>query len=207
MHTVASQPTAAPAKDAGRRSTLPKGPRTRGAIIESAKELFSTNGYEATSLEDIAARLGMSRASALFHFQSKRALLMAIVEPLFLDLESLFKRFDAYRSPLSAQPRRQLLMAYCDVLITHRHATILVAQDLTSIIQLDWPKAGPEVATHLMALLAGPDADRYQKIRAKSATGAIMRNVCMPPFDADDFNAQTRSMIVNCALAVFAAKP
>ncbi len=192
--------------DAGRRPPLLKGLRTRNAIIESAKDLFATNGYEATSLEDIASRLGMSRASVLFHFESKRALLVAIVEPFFMELESLLERFDGYRTPLTAQPRRQLLTAYCDLLIAHRHATILVVQDLTSIIQLDWPAAGPEVATHLMSLLAGADADLAMKIRAKSATGGMLRNVCMPPFDPTEFDAASRAMIVNCALAAFTAK-
>ncbi len=131
-----------------------KGPRTRAAIIGAAAAEFSTSGYEATPIEHIAHRLGLSRATVLFHFESKRALLMAIVEPLFADVEALIASFEKYPTPLTPRPRRQLLTAYCDLLIAHRHATILLVRDLTTIIQMHWPDAGPEVALRI----SGPAA-------------------------------------------------
>src|SRR5205085_7890941 len=104
-------------------------------------------------------RLDLSRGTVLFHFESKRALLMAIVEPLFADLDTLLTSFEKYRTPLAPGPRRRMLTAYCDLLIAHRHATILLVQDLTTIVQMRWPAAGPEVATRLLTLLVGPEPD------------------------------------------------
>ena len=191
----------------GRRQSLMKGPRTRAAILQAAAEAFTTSGYEVTTLDNIADRIGLSRGTVLFHFESKRALLMAVVEPLFTDLEALIGRFEHYRTPLAARPRRQLLTAYCDVLIAHRPATILLVRDLTTIIQMHWPEAGPDAALRLMALLQGPAADRNLKLRATATVGAILRSVCMPPIDPFELDQEARHMIVNSALAAYAAKP
>ena len=183
-----------------------KGPRTRAAILEAAAEAFTSSGYEVTTLDDIADRIQLSRGTVLFHFESKRALLMSIVEPLFTALEALIDRFEHYRTPLPARPRRQLLTDYCDLLIAHRPATILLVRDLTTIIQMHWPEAGPSVALRMMALLQGPDADRNLKLRATAAVGGILRSVCMPPFDPSELDQEARDMIVSSALAAYSAK-
>jgi AcrR family transcriptional regulator len=190
-----------------RRETFMKGPRTRAAILEAAAEAFTVSGYEVTTLDQIADRLGLTRGTVLFHFESKRALLMAIVEPLFADLDALLTNFEQYRTPLTPGTRRRMFTAYVGLLIAHRPATILLVRDLTTIIQLHWPAAGPEVASRLLALLAGPDPDRNVQIRAKSAIGGVMHVICLPPFDPAEFDDEARDMIVNSALAACAAKP
>jgi AcrR family transcriptional regulator len=184
-----------------------KGPRTRAAILGAAADAFCAGGYEVTTLEDIADRLDLSRGVVLFHFESKRALLMAIVEPLFTDLEALIDQFQKHPTPLAPRPRRQLLTAYCDLLVHHRHATILLVRDLSTMIQMHWPDAGPNAAIRMMALLEGPDADRNLKLRATSTVGGILRAVCMPPFDPTELDDEARNMIVSSALAAYNAKP
>ncbi|MGI5139384.1 ScbR family autoregulator-binding transcription factor [Streptomyces sp. CA-106110] len=48
--------------------------RTRNALIGSAAELFSRDGFEAVSLSAISARAGVSNGALHFHFPSKAAL-------------------------------------------------------------------------------------------------------------------------------------
>jgi AcrR family transcriptional regulator len=204
MHTVSgAKKEALHAADQG--GTLGKGPRTRNAIIEAAAELFSGAGYEATSLEDIAAQLGMSRASVLFHFESKRALLMVILEPLFAELETLIASYEGEHMPLGPRRRRQLLAGYCDIVVEHRRATILLQRDLSTLTQMHWPAAGSELGQRMFMLLHGPDADRYLRLRVTSSIGGILRSVCVPPFDPAQLDADARQMIVNSALAAFNA--
>ncbi|UXY20352.1 TetR/AcrR family transcriptional regulator [Streptomyces cynarae] len=52
--------------------------RTRNALIESAAELFSRDGYEVVSLAAISARAGVSNGALHFHFPSKAALAAAV---------------------------------------------------------------------------------------------------------------------------------
>ena len=50
----------------------------RTAILTTAAELFRARGYRATTLDDLARRLGMSKATVYGHFRSKEDLLAAI---------------------------------------------------------------------------------------------------------------------------------
>jgi TetR/AcrR family transcriptional regulator len=55
-------------------------PRTDERILDAALGLFATRGYDATSLDAIAAELGVRKQTILYWFASKEALLDAVVE-------------------------------------------------------------------------------------------------------------------------------
>lgn len=54
-------------------------PTTRDRIIERADALFYECGFEATSFADIARPLGLSRGNFYHHFQTKDAILDAVI--------------------------------------------------------------------------------------------------------------------------------
>lgn len=51
---------------------------TRGRLVAAARELFGTRGYEATSIEDVLERAGVSKGALYHHFPSKEALFEAV---------------------------------------------------------------------------------------------------------------------------------
>jgi AcrR family transcriptional regulator len=65
-----------------RRSQAERRARTKGAVLESATRLFGEKGYEATSLEDIAADCGMTIRPIYHYFGGKRQLFAAVNEAM-----------------------------------------------------------------------------------------------------------------------------
>ena len=70
-------PTARPATD-----TLPPlvdaKSDTRQRILDVALDLFTEQGYDGTSLREIAEQLGVTKAALYYHFESKEDILMAL---------------------------------------------------------------------------------------------------------------------------------
>jgi AcrR family transcriptional regulator len=59
---------------------LAKGEATRAHIVRTATDLFSTAGYDATSIETVLEKSGVSRGALYHHFENKEALFVAVFE-------------------------------------------------------------------------------------------------------------------------------
>ncbi len=69
---------------------------TKREILEAALDLFSVQGFESTSISQIASAVGIRKASLYSHFENKQALLDALVQEVLEQYEqhSLFARPD-----------------------------------------------------------------------------------------------------------------
>ena len=67
----------------------PRGDQTRAAILEAAELLFAEGGFAATRLEDVAKRVGIRRASIVYHFRDKQELYDAVLHEV---VQGLFDR-------------------------------------------------------------------------------------------------------------------
>ncbi len=56
--------------------------KTRTRILASALALFAKKGYEHTTFTDVAARLKMTKGAVYWHFETKQALLLALLDEM-----------------------------------------------------------------------------------------------------------------------------
>lgn len=66
--------------------------KTKERIIEISTNLFADAGYQATSLDDIAAELGNTKQAILYHFGNKEALLIAVIDNSVTKLTQAFEK-------------------------------------------------------------------------------------------------------------------
>ena len=65
-----------------------KSQRSREQILNAALELFSTQGYRATSVRDIAARAEVSTGNVYHHFADKEAIFHTLLNQYWEAIES-----------------------------------------------------------------------------------------------------------------------
>ena len=169
---------------------------TRARIQEVALALFQTQGYEATSLQQIAAALDVTKAALYYHFPAKAALLQSLVAPYLDAAGALLARYGA--APLTAGDRGTLVGALVDLLLCYRPVVAWLARDITAAAQ---PGIGEAIAAQtqgVQRLLTDPAADGAALVRAAAAIGAVTHPVTALP---DVELAVLRETLVTAALA------
>ena len=174
-------------------------PGTRSRIQQVALELFTENGYEATSLREIAERLGVTKAALYYHFKTKDAILWSLVEDAGVRVGALIEW--ARGQPRTVRTRREFLRRYSDLLGEHAH------QGLMRFFERNQPsmhklKAGEAMRGRMMAmldLLIEPDATLENRVRSSLAIFALHSSwfVIRDPEVTDE---QRRAAALNVAL-------
>lgn len=78
-------------------AAVARGEARRIAIVAAAAELFAESGYHATRLADVGARAGVGRPAVLHHFESKEALVNAVLDEHERQFMAIRVRVAGYR--------------------------------------------------------------------------------------------------------------
>lgn len=68
---------------------------TKAKILEAASALFAARGYRGTSVAAVAAAAGLTDAGVLYHFPTKEALVLGVLQSHARDVEALLEASDA----------------------------------------------------------------------------------------------------------------
>lgn len=63
---------------------------TRNSILEAAYILFAQSGYEATGVAEICAQAGVSKGAFYYHFPSKQAVFLDLMDQWLVGLDAAF---------------------------------------------------------------------------------------------------------------------
>jgi AcrR family transcriptional regulator len=94
------------------RGEFPRG-GTRERIQAIALELFAEQGYEKTSLREIAERLGVTKAALYYHFKSKEDIVRSFVEDYRAELEQVIAW--GASQPRTPETRAEILRRYAGI--------------------------------------------------------------------------------------------
>ena len=161
----------------GKPGGRPRGD-TRERIQSVALELFAEQGYEKTSLREIAERLGVTKAALYYHFKSKEDIVRSFTEDYVHELDALIAW--ASDQPLDAAGRAQLLARYSDI-VSHRIGVMRFLEHNQAAIDhllrehggQDRKKLFREQFLTLRNLLTPPDAPLRDRVRATMAIASV----------------------------------
>ncbi|NEA31601.1 TetR/AcrR family transcriptional regulator [Streptomyces sp. SID13031] len=145
--------------------------RTRREIVQQAMALFQSNGYTATSLQDIATATGCSKATVLYHFNGKAAVLAAVLEPSHAGLVKLL----AEVSPLpAAEAQRIAIKRFVELAVEFR-GVISVLQDVLPTMD-EMPEFTDLISRgiQLTVIMAGGPDDQLELGLTKFAVNGLL---------------------------------
>jgi AcrR family transcriptional regulator len=167
---------------------------TRERIQAAARELFAEKGVQKTSLQEIAAKLGITKPALYYHFGSREELLRSIVQPLI----DAGEEFIGQHERAGDVEARALLEGYFDFHYAHRRDLLLVLSELTTLAHLGLIDTVLAWRSRLAALLCGPNPTLADATRAVVALGGLQD--CTIQF-MDAPQAELRTASVNAAMA------
>jgi len=140
-------------------------PLTRERILDAALGSFGTRGYEATSLDRMAAGLGVRKQTILHHFGTKERLLEAVVDRSAAELSGALERALARAGP--GFDRVDALVRAVFRLAARRPELLGLLREVSRL--------GPPIAVRLTDAL-DPLVDRARSfLEAEMALGNIRR--------------------------------
>lgn len=176
---------------------------TRQRILSIAADLFSRQGYTGTTIADIARELGTTTAALYYHFPSKADILGGLLAEPLTAYNRIIESLDTDR-PSSAE----LLGAFIDLAADARQMAGLIDRDPAVLAMIDerLPRTSQQTTGQVIAVLAGPDADRSAIVRANAAL-AVVKGATMAALELNGgrLDPADRAEILQLALSTLRA--
>ncbi|WP_255953201.1 TetR/AcrR family transcriptional regulator [Streptomyces odontomachi] len=140
---------------------------TRQRIQDVALELFAEQGYEKTSLREIAERLDVTKAALYYHFKTKEDILHGIFEDVGRPMTELIEWGN--QQPHTLETKLEVLRRYSDALATASPIMRFMQDNQATIKELNTAEAFRHRMLALNDLLKEPDAPLVDQVRCISA--------------------------------------
>jgi AcrR family transcriptional regulator len=179
-------------RDAGSTGPTPR-TDTRSRVQKVALELFAEQGYEKTSLREIAERLGVTKAALYYHFKSKEDIVHSFTDDYFAEIDTLLDW--AKDQPRSDETRREVLDRYVGIVLGGSEVFRFLEQNRAAVETMhakDRFAHFRDRLDDLIDVLVGPGAPLRSRVRASTAVlaaGASCRFFLAQADDRDELRA------------------
>ncbi|MBL8509271.1 TetR/AcrR family transcriptional regulator [Chitinimonas viridis] len=137
----------------------------RAELIAAASRLFKEQGYERTTVRDLAQAVGMQSGSLFYHFRTKEEMLVAVMAAGIGDLtDRLEEALGQAKTPMDK------LRTVCRV-----HLDTLLGDDkgALSVLLYEWPSLSDKARAELIKLRDSYERDWQQVLDEAAAAGLV----------------------------------
>ncbi|MFB7915127.1 TetR/AcrR family transcriptional regulator [Streptomyces sp. NPDC056061] len=149
----------------------PRRGNTRQRIQDVALELFAEQGYEKTSLREIAERLEVTKAALYYHFKTKEDILVSIFDDLNRPVEELIEW--GGQQPRTLETRREILRRYGEALTSAAPLFRFMQENQAAVRDLSIGTTMKDRVVALVDLIREPDAPLADQVRCFTALFAM----------------------------------
>jgi AcrR family transcriptional regulator len=149
---------------------------TRQEILDVALVLFAEQGYDKTSLREIAEQVGVTKAALYYHFPSKEEILVALFEPVAAMQDELLEdlRSDALLDPAAWLPALERLL---DAILENRRLFGLLERNANTLMALKhegtFAESHQELHRRTEAFFADDRIPLESRVRLACAFGSV----------------------------------
>ncbi|MGW2504627.1 TetR/AcrR family transcriptional regulator [Streptomyces sp. NPDC001588] len=140
---------------------------TRQRIQDVALELFAEQGYEKTSLREIAERLDVTKAALYYHFKTKEEILVSIFEDLSRPIDELIDWGKA--QPHSLETKQEVLRRYSEALAGATPLFRFMQENQATVRELSIGSQFKDRMLEMRDIIRDPDASLTDQVRCISA--------------------------------------
>jgi AcrR family transcriptional regulator len=181
---------------------------TRQRIQSVALELFAEQGYDKTSLREIAERLGVTKAALYYHFKSKEDIVASLVQKYFEKIDTLI---DWGRSQArTPKVRAEILDRYYQIMADAGAVYRMMQHNQASVNSLSHGKQREEFFRErifaMVDLLTEPGAPLSKQLRAGVALASVSYG-CMFFAERAAGPAEIRDVVLDLAFELTGAQP
>ncbi|WP_405953237.1 TetR/AcrR family transcriptional regulator [Streptomyces prunicolor] len=140
---------------------------TRQRIQDVALELFAEQGYEKTSLREIAEHLDVTKAALYYHFKTKEEILVGIFEDLTRPIEELIEW--GRGQPHTLATKQEIVRRYSDALDGATPLFRFMQENQATVRDLRIGERFKERMRGLREIMIDPEASLVDQVRSLSA--------------------------------------
>jgi AcrR family transcriptional regulator len=160
------------------RGGRPRG-STRERILDIALELFNEQGYDKTSLREIAERLQVTKAALYYHFERKEDILLQLhLRMHALGREVLDRLGDIEATADKTKAWSQLLDQFIDQIVANSDLFLLHQRNRNAFETLEHSEENhaehEDLEARLRRFLADPSIPLNRRVRMACSVGAVM---------------------------------
>lgn len=145
---------------------------TRERILETAERLFLERGFHATTMQDVADRLDITKPALYYHFSSKAEILGSLLDPLTNELERVLNEAIEAHGERTDAVQVALISGWLDVFLRSKGTLLAMFRELATVSTDTFGRL-LGVMEQAIVVAVGPDGGVPERIAFAQAISAI----------------------------------